>query len=90
MLTARHRENQKKMPCPPVCLFRWYLRVVVSRAVRHILNSWSAKAFDETRLPLPMTAIYAEMRAAARKALVGSLPRVCVIVYAVVLRTDRV
>ena len=40
----------------------------------------SLQAFDETRLPLPMTAIYAEMRAAARKALAGSLACVCVCV----------
>lgn len=33
------------------------------------------QAFDETRLPLPMTAIYAEMRAAARKALAGTSAR---------------
>ena len=34
-------------------------------------SAW--QAFDESRLPLPMTAVYAEMRAAGRKALVGSL-----------------
>lgn len=33
------------------------------------------QAFDESRLPLPMTAVYAEMRAAGRKALMGTEKR---------------
>ena len=40
---------------------------------RRQLPKSASQAFDESRLPLPMTAVYAEMRAAGRKALVGSL-----------------
>ena len=81
------RQRYTKMLCPTVCLFQGYLRVVVVVSKRlgagtssyPFFDYWALQAFDETRLPLPMTAIYAEMRAAARKALVGSLA--CVYMY---------
>lgn len=47
--------------------------LLFSKTIYCMLPKSASQAFDESRLPLPMTAVYAEMRAAGRKALVGSL-----------------